>query len=82
MEVAKGLNILTECWLLHKMPMNPLEINAPKLSNSDQQSESFCSTSQFLTHGASVDSFVIAKASATQKEDRQLLHKLAYALHC
>ena len=50
--------------------------NAPKLSNSDQQCESFCSASQFLAHSASVDSFVFAKASATQKEDRQLLHSL------
>ena len=42
--------------------------DAPKLSFEISSAESFCSTSQFLTHGGSPDTFVIAKAS-TQKED-------------
>ena len=31
--------------------------------------ESFCSTSQFLTHGNKTDTFVIMKKASTQKED-------------
>ena len=38
--------------------------------------ESFCSTSQFLTHSGS-PAFVIAKAY-TQRKTRPLLHKLTY----
>ena len=43
--------------------------------------ESLCSTSHFLAHGGSSDTFVIAKAS-TQKarKARPLLHKLASLL--
>ena len=39
----------------------------------------FCSTSQFLAHDSSPDTFVIAKAS-TQRKTRPLLHKLASSL--
>ena len=41
--------------------------------------ESFCSTSQFLAHDSSPDTFLIAKAF-TQRKTRPLLHKLASSL--